>query len=145
MSLICSMLRAVEKSCPPSLSSSSLSLLSVYEFMSGVIAKLVIGGPDQFSCQILKFLAGSLAMSGQKKSIPNPNFMPKQESPTLTPIPPLAKIWHQLYHGGDSISSNMVLTKKRLCQRITYPLGSTLIGGGFFLCVVFNAKQCFLS
>ncbi len=111
--------------------------------MSGVIAKLVIGGPDQFFCQILKFLAGSLATSGQKKSIPNPNFMPKQESPTLTPIPPLAKIWHQLYHGEDSISSDMVLTKKCLCQRITYPLGSTLTQAFLFMCC-FQCKTVFL-
>ncbi len=28
---------------------------------------VLVGGPDQFSCQILKFLAGSLATSGKKK------------------------------------------------------------------------------
>ncbi len=86
-----------------------------------------VGGPDQFSCQILKFLAGSLATPGQKKVVLNPNFTPTQESPTLTPVPPLAKIGHQEQsHGGGSISSNMVLTKKCLRQQITYPLGTTL-------------------
>jgi hypothetical protein len=93
-------------------------------------------GPDQFSHQILKFLAESLAASGQKKGVPNPNFTLTQESPTLTPLPPLAKIGHQLYHGGGSISFDATLTKKCPRQRITYPLVSMLTWAFLF-------KHCF--
>jgi hypothetical protein len=70
--------------------------------------------------------------------------MPTQESPTLTPVPPLTKIGHQLYHGGGSISSNMVLTKKRPCQRITYPLGSMLMRAFLFMCC-FRCKTAFFT
>jgi hypothetical protein len=45
----------------------------------------------------------------------------------LTPLPPFAKIGDQLYHGGGSTPSDAILTKKRPIQRITYPLGSTLM------------------
>jgi hypothetical protein len=83
-------------------------------------------------------------MSGQKKGLPNPNFTPTQESPMLTPVPPLAKIGHQLYHGGGSISSVMVLTKKRPCQKITYPLGSTLTRAFLFMCC-FHCKPAFFT
>ena len=67
-----------------------------------------LGVPDQFSCQIQKFLVESLAMSGQKIGVPNFNFTPTQESLTLTPVPPLPKMGDQLYHGGGSISSNVI-------------------------------------
>ena len=92
-------------------------------------------GSDQFSCQILKIMVGSLAKSGQKKGVLlNPNFAPTQESPTLSPLPHLAKIGHQLYHGGGSIYSNATLTKKCPRQWITYPLGSTLMRAFLFMC-----------
>ncbi len=79
-----------------------------------------------------------------KKGVPNPNFTPTQESPTITPAPPLTKIGHQLYHGGGSISSNMALTKKRPRQRITYPLGSTLMRAFLFMCC-FRCKTAFCT
>ncbi len=81
-----------------------------------------------------KVSGGIIGHVRPKKSVPNPNFTPTQESPTLTPVPPLAKIGHQLYHGGGSISSDMVLTKKRPCQWITYPLGSTLTRAFLLMC-----------
>ncbi len=85
-----------------------------------------------------------MATSGQKKGVPNPNFTPTQESPMLTPIPPLTKIGHQLYHGGGSISSDVVLTKKRPCQQITYPLGSRLMQAFLFMCC-FCCKTAFFT
>jgi hypothetical protein len=69
----------------------------------------------------------------------NTNFTPTQESPTLTPLPPLAQIGDQLSHGGGFTFSDATLTKKCPHQLITYPLGSMLMGA-FHLRVVFAAK-----
>ncbi len=75
-------------------------------------------------------------MSGKKSVLSSTNFTPTQESPTLTPLPPLAKIGDQLYHGGGFTSSDALLTKKRPHQRITYPLGSMLMRAFLFMLVL---------
>jgi hypothetical protein len=61
----------------------------------------------------------------------------------LTPVPPLASIGHQLYHGGGSISSNMVLTKKMPTSADDLPLGITLMPA-FLLKHCFSCKTPFL-
>ncbi len=89
-------------------------------------------------------IIGYVRPKAKKKCVPNPNFTPTQESPMLAPVPPLAKIGHQLYYGGGSISSDMVLTKKCLRQWITYPLGSMLTRAFLFMCC-FRCKTAFFT
>jgi hypothetical protein len=62
----------------------------------------------------------------------------------LTPLPPLAIIGHQLYHGGGSTFSYVTSTKKRLHQRIPYPLGNTLMRAFLFMCC-FCYKTAFFT
>jgi hypothetical protein len=84
-----------------------------------------------------KISGGIMSHVRQKKGVLNTeNFTPTQESSTLTPLPPLAIIGHQLYHGGGSTSSYAIFKKKHPVQRITYPLVSTLTWGFLF-------KHCF--
>ncbi len=88
-------------------------------------------------------ISGGIIGRVRQKGVPNTNFTPTQESPTLTPLPPLAKIGDQLYHGGGSNSSDATLNKKCPHQRITYPLGS-MTQAFLFMCW-FCCKRGWLS
>jgi hypothetical protein len=115
-----------------------LSYCSIVLMMFLLLFVMLLSATDRGSRSIFlpdsKISGGIIGRVRPKKGVPNPNYMPTQESPTLTPLPPLAKIGHQLYHGGGSISSNATLTKKCPCQRITYLLGSTLTRAFLFMC-----------
>ncbi len=84
-----------------------------------------LGGPDQFSCQIQKFLVGSLALPGKKT----------RTSTRILNAPHLAWIGCHLSHGGGSTSWDVTSTKKSLCWHITRPLGSMLMQEFLFQCL----------
>ena len=83
----------------------------------------------------LKFSEGIIGLVKQKKvyctlTKDRPKDRPKQNKGKLRfpNAPPLAKIGNQPSHGGHFTSFDATSTKKSLCQRITYSLGSMLTG-----------------
>ncbi len=92
----------------------------------------------------LKIFGGIISHVRQKKSVPNTNFSPTLESPTITPLPPLAGMGHQMYHGGGSTSSYIIWMKKCPHQHITYPLGSALMWA-FLFTHCFSCKTPFFT
>ncbi len=92
-----------------------------------------------------KISGGMIGHIRPKKKVYQTQISRRHKNPQhQPPLPLLSKIGHQLHHGQGSISSDMVLTKKHPCQRITYLLGSMLMRAFLFMCC-FCCKTAFFT